>query len=176
MPLEPAANLIVMPGRAPATAVEMASLVQMAGLDAQVAAYDFWAEDSENPDLQAEIAALVRRAPAYVIAKSIGSLITMLAQRDHGLHVRGAVFLGVPMRRLQHEGRLDLLHDHCRQTPTFVMQRRDDPTGSFAEVAQALAGSTGAVLRELPGETHDYADAEVAAALRDWWRRCSSVE
>jgi len=167
--MQPTPGLIVMPGRDPSTADEMATLVRLAGLDAPVVAYAFWSGDHRNPDLATEVSALAREAPAYVVAKSIGSLITILAQRSHDLDVRAAFFVGVPVKRLRQEGRIGLLRDHCRRTPTLILQRRGDPTGSFADLAESLTGSMGVVLRELPGETHSYADDEVAAALRDWW-------
>lgn len=170
MRMDLAPDLIVLPGRDSATADEMATLLRLAGLDAQVTSYSFWTDHVGNPDLTAEVSALRRRAPAYVLAKSIGSLITILAQSDHELDLRAAFFIGVPAKRLRHEGRVDLLLKHCGRTPTVILQRRDDPTGSFAELADALEGSTGAALRELGGDTHTYADDEVAAALRDWWR------
>lgn len=171
--MEAAPDLTVMPGRAPSTADEMATLVRMAGLDARVTAYSFWSGDHGDPDLATEVSALARRAPAYVLAKSIGSLITILAQRGYRLDLRAAFFVGVPVKRLRHEARINLLLDHCRRTPTLILQRRHDPTGSFAELKQSLAGSQDAVLWELPGDTHDYADDEVASALRDWWRGVS---
>jgi len=151
----------------------MATLVRLAGLDAGITAYSFWAGDHTNPDLTAEVWTLARKSPAYVVAKSIGSLVTTLAQRDYELDLQAAFFLGVPLNRLRHEGRTDLLLNHCRRTPTWILQRRGDPTGSFAELAKTVAGLTGVVLRELPGDTHSYADHEVAAALRDWWRGLS---
>lgn len=174
MALEPTPDLVVLPGRDRSTAGEMATLVRLAGLDVRVTTYSFWAGDYSNPDLTVEVSALARKSPEYVVAKSIGSLITILAQRDHGLDLRAAFFLGVPVNRLRHEGQMDLLLDHCRRTPTLIAQRRADPTGSFAELAQAFAGSTGAVLQELPGDTHGYADDEVASTLRNWWRGFSS--
>lgn len=170
MKLEATPDLIVMPGRDRSTADEMATLVRLAGLEASIGAYAFWAGGHSDPDLTPEVSALTRKSPAYVVAKSIGSLVTMLAQRDHAWDLRAAFFLGVPVNRLRHEGRTDLLFDHCRRTPTWILQRRGDPTGSFAALAQTVAGLTGVVLRELPGDTHSYADPEVASALQDWWR------
>lgn len=167
-------DLAVLPGRDRSTADEMATLVRLAGLKAEVAAYSFWAGDHGDPDLSAAVSALARKSPKYVIAKSIGSLITMLARRGCEWDLRAALFLGVPVNRLRHERRMDLLLDHCRRTPTLIIQRRGDPTGSFAELAHEVAGATDAVLLELPGDTHDYADVEAAATLRDWWRELPS--
>lgn len=169
MKLQLTPELIVMPGRDRSTADEMAMLVHLAGVASEVSTYSFWDGDHSNPDLEAEVSALVRKAPTYVAAKSIGSLITMLARRDQALDLRAAFFLGVPVHRLRQEGRMDLLVDHCRSTPTTIIQRRADPTGAFAELAQAVAASSDAVLIEVPGDTHSYADDEVAAALRGWW-------
>lgn len=168
------AELLVLPGREPSTSAEMAELVRLAGLDAPVTAYSFWTGDLRNPDLTEEVASFAQKKPPLVLAKSIGVLIAMLALRQHGFAARAALFVGVPLKRLRHEGRIDLLLDYCCHTPTTILQRRDDPTGPFAELAQSLAPSAQTVLRELPGDTHSYADREVASVVQCWWRRVAA--
>jgi len=167
--VQDAPDVVVLGGREPSTADEMARLAKLSGLDVPVARYSFWKGDRANPDLTRDVAAFARRNPAHVIAKSIGSLIVMLALRDHGVRTRAALFLGVPVKRLRYENRIDLLSDHCRSTPTSILQRRDDPTGSFADLARALGRSELIRLHELPGDTHDYADEDAAALVRTWW-------
>jgi len=149
-----------------------ALLADLGHPEAATQRYGFWANpDAPDPEIGPEIEAAVASGAQAVVAKSIGTLIAMLA-RSGGLAARAYVFIGAPVKRLDAMGRLDLLAKHARAAPTLFIQQSDDPTGSFTELAAALPAA--ANLREVQGADHAYADtAGLAALITDWdgWPR-----
>jgi predicted alpha/beta-hydrolase family hydrolase len=146
-----------------------ALLADLGEPDARIQRYGFWAQaDTPDPDIAPEIEAVAASGADLILAKSIGSLIAMLARREHGLAARAYVFIGAPVKRLSAMGRLDLLAEQAAAAPTLFMQQTADPTGSFAELAAALPAS--AMVREIAGGDHIYADTGDLAALITAWR------
>jgi predicted alpha/beta-hydrolase family hydrolase len=166
--------LVVLAGREPRSAAELKTLLESAGIPASVQRYSFWAGDVSNPETKSEVDALALQAPSHIIAKSIGTLIAILACRQHQVGPMAALFLGVPLNRLRAEARTDLLCDYCREVPTTIVQRTGDPTGSFSELADVLSSCPEVALHELAGDSHDYSAEDAAAIVRDWWSTASS--
>ncbi len=163
-------TLLALPGRKPQTLPWMQALLADLGTpDAPIQRYRFWAHaDISNPDIEPEITAASASSADLVIAKSIGTLIAMLARRDRGLAAQAYVFVGTPVRRLAGLGQLDLLAAQASAAPTLFIQQTADPGGGFAELAARLPEA--AALREVPGDNHAYADTHALAALIAAWR------
>lgn len=164
-------KLLGLPGRLESTHVQMVDLVNTVRLGqsrTSVQTYGFWTGgDSSDPNIapEAEIAAL--SGADVVFAKSIGTLVAMLAADRHGFSPEKCVFLGTPLRRMKAKGELELLRSYCRRTPTLFIQQTDDATGGWAELAAFVAPWSSCV--ELAGDDHLYADAAGLAAVIEAW-------
>jgi hypothetical protein len=166
-----AVELLALPGRKASTLGQMQKLVARLSLGpvrTTVQAYRFWGgEDVADPDIAPEIRRAAASRADLVIAKSIGTLIAVEAVRA-GLSPKACVFMGVPLRRLQALGLVELLERHLDVIPTLIVQQTGDFNGSFADLA-ALAGRTGGEVREIPGEDHLYEDIDLIAPLVEPW-------
>jgi hypothetical protein len=167
-------RILGLPGRLPETFDHMqALLASLAEASDVVEAqrYGFWDGGVADPDFAGEARRAAASAPESVVAKSLGCLVAMEACAVHGLTPRACVFIGVPLRRLEAEGRADMLARHASAIPTLFIQQPDDPTGRLADLARRVPG---AACRTASGDDHVYSDlAELARFVRSWdgWRR-----
>lgn len=166
-------KLLGLPGRKASTQgqmIELLGAVRLGQSETAVQAYGFWGhEDVADPDVTGEASIAAASGAQMVIAKSIGTLVCMLAEERHGFAPDRCVFYGVPLRRLEAKGELDLLVAHCRRTPTQIIQQTADFNGAFADLAARVSPWARCV--EVPGEDHLYSDvAPLAAAIEAWAR------
>lgn len=164
-------RVLGLPGRKPSTLPQMQALLAALGLpEAPVQAYGFWgAADVTNPDISPEVMAAAASRAELVVAKSIGTLVTALAERDHGFAPKACVFLAIPLRRFEALELVPLLEAHCRMTPTLVVQQTDDYNGPYAQVARIVAPHPLCQVVEIPGGDHLYEDVDLIAPLvRPW--------
>ncbi len=107
-----------------------------------------------------------------IVAKSMGTIITMLGVANGGLAPKRCVLLGVPLGILRAEWHAaeDLLpltehlqrpEDALATLPgSAIVQNEHDPHGSAKDV-RALVSASGndrITVRSTPGDTHDYMD------------------
>lgn len=165
------ARVLGLPGREPSTLSQMQALLAELGVGAEaIQAYGFWGHaDHSNPQLGGEAAAAGGSGAEVVVAKSIGTLVTLLAERDHGLAPKACVFLATPMRRFHAQGWVPLLADHCAAIPTLFVQQTDDFNGAFADLAEVVARHRECRCVEIPGGDHLYEDiGRIAPPVRGW--------
>jgi hypothetical protein len=165
-------KLLGLPGRKSSTYEPMIDLVGRLDLgqtETVVRRYGFWlAEDVENPDTGPEVDAVAASGADIVVAKSMGTLLTMLACERGGFAPRRCVFIGLPLRRLREFGRTDLIAAQCARAPTLFIQQSADFNGPHAELADLVAGR--AIVEEVPGGDHVYGDLDLLARLiHSWW-------
>jgi hypothetical protein len=132
--------------------------------------YGFWpAGEVPDPDPYPDADEVGRRGADLVVAKSFGTLVAMLARRDHGLAPRTWVFLATPIRRFEAQGWIPLLKAHCAVAPTLFVQQTDDFNGPYADLAGLVAPYPQCRVVEVPGGDHLYEDiATVAPPVRAW--------
>ena len=154
-----------LPGRNPETEKWLASLLEKLGADdAEVARYRHWQNEAE-PDVMSETVAHPVTGRKLVVAKSMGTMV-LLASAQQGDPER-AVLIGVPVHGYS-EAQLDALQALSRRLPCLFIQQTDDFTGSAATLRAALGGS--AVLEEVAGSDHIYADVDELVALIGNWQ------
>lgn len=165
------ARVLGLPGREPSTLSQMQALLAELGVGAQaIQAYGFWNDaDHSNPELEAEAAIAGASGAEVVVAKSIGNLVTLLAERDHGLAPKACVFLATPMRRFRAQGWVPLLVEHCVAIPTLFIQQTDDFNGVYADIAEVVVPHRQCRCLEIPGGDHLYEDiGRIAPPVRRW--------
>ena len=165
------ARVLGLHGREPSTRFQMEALLAALGAGAEaIQAYGFWEDaDYSDPELGLEAAVAGASGAEVVVAKSIGTLVTLLAGRDHGLAPKACVFLATPMRRFQAQGWVSLLEDHCAAIPTLFIQQTDDFNGAHADLATVVAPHRECRALEIPGADHLYEDiGRIAPPVRDW--------
>ena len=165
-------KLLGLPGRKQSTFPSMAALVRAVRLGqtaTHVRRYSFWGEqDAPAPALDAEVAHAAASGADLVIAKSIGTLVTMLASDRHAFGPRGCVFIGTPVRRLEAMDALGLLQGHVANHPTLLIQQTSDFNGPYASLS-GMALHERSRLVEIPGDDHLYADTRLLAGVIEAW-------
>lgn len=136
-----------------------------------VQTYGFWdGGDIGDPDVSPEAERAAATSADMVIAKSIGTRVTVMAARDHGFTPKACVFVGTPLRWFEAQDRLDWLREHVARTPTLLIQQTSDFNGPFDELAAVVADAPGARMVEVPGGDHVYEDLRVVAGpIARWW-------
>lgn len=134
--------------------------------------YRHWATGDETTDVDyelAQLASLMNDEKDYaILAKSIGTVITVLGVKQGVLRTSRCVLLGIPYKVAV--GQLADFDADLKLLPsTIVLQNEYDPYGSAEEVASHLAVVQNPAIKliETPGDTHDYTDfAFIEAQLR----------
>lgn len=165
-------KLLGLPGRAPATLDQMQILLarlEVGQTETEVRRHGFWDTDWTNPDLAPEAEAVGALRADLVIAKSVGTLIAMLAAARYGFAPTACVFLGTPLNRLVAEDRVSMLKAHCDAIPTLFIQQAEDVTGPYGPLAEIVARHPRCAALEIPGGDHLYEDVELIAPLIEAW-------
>lgn len=158
-------------GRKPSTLPQMQALFSALDLpETSIQPYGFWAMgEVPDPDPVPEARKAGRSGAELVLAKSFGTLVAMLARRDHGLTARTWVFLATPIRRFEVQGWIPLLQAHCAASPTLFVQQTADFNGAYADLAKLVAPHPLCRVVEVPGGDHLYEDiAAIAPPVRAW--------
>ena len=74
------------------------SALQETPFDFEIAQYRQWSGD-HNPDMNHEASCLAESSVDFVIAKSLGTIISTCAFNSHNFRPRKAVFIGSPVQR-----------------------------------------------------------------------------
>ncbi|MDO8799509.1 hypothetical protein [Phenylobacterium sp.] len=165
-------NLLGLPGREPSTLAQMEALLarlEIGQTETVIRHHGFWATDWSHPDLSPEAQAVGQLSADLIIAKSIGTLVAMLAIARHGFAPTACVFIATPLNRLVAEDRIALLDAHCDAIPTLFIQQTDDLNGAFAPLGAIVARHPGCMAVEIPGGDHLYEDLELIAPLIEAW-------
>lgn len=129
--------------------------------------YQHWGDGSEM-DLEYEIEQAVQLAAGFgeyiVVAKSIGTVLTALANAREVINPERCVFMGLPLKAIENDipavaGALPKL------PPTVFLHNEADPLGS-SEAVRAYVEAHAPLrydFQTLPGNTHDYIDFNLIA-------------
>lgn len=131
--------------------------------------YKHWETDGDVADIDYEISAAQSKAerlhPYVVIAKSIGTAISVKGVAGGKLKPEKLILLGVPINGGAPK---DLFSRWLQEIDVQVVfvQNTNDPLGSFSDVQAAFKGKSNNVsFIELQGKTHDYLDFDAIARL-----------
>lgn len=134
---------------------------------ANVCVYEHWKIGDEFINLEKELArlpSLTKNLGEYVIfAKSIGTILSMMAIQKGILNPKKCVYVGLPIRFVEQDKEIDLeklILDNS--APSLFIQNTADPTAPFMELENFIKDipNTMNYLKELPGDTHNYDDLE----------------
>lgn len=165
-------RLLGLPGREPVTLGQMQALLarlEVGQTETEIRQHGFWDTDWTNPDVRPEAGAVGPLSADLVVAKSIGTLITMLAAAHHGFTPTACVFIATPLKRLIAEDRIPLLEAHCDAIPTLFIQQAEDFNGAYAPLAEIVARRPRCTAVEIPGGDHLYEDLDLIAPLIEAW-------
>lgn len=139
--------------------------------------YDHWQTDSNDMDIETELEKLRQAAGEEIVvfAKSIGTILTLLAVSKGFINPSKCVFFGMPLDYAA-EG---LLKDNWSplrdfSTPTLAFHNVDDPTASCSFAEQKLTElSVGAVtFFKVPGDNHNYTEfAEYETEIKNFLQK-----
>ncbi len=135
--------------------------------------YGFWEQttDSPDPDVTPEAEIAARSGAELVIAKSIGTLITLIANERFGFKPAKCVFIGTPLRRYEAENRVSLLERFATNTPILFIQQTNDFNGRFSALKAVVEKYKHCAVVEVPGSDHRYTDVkELKRCIENWYR------
>lgn len=130
--------------------------------------YDHW-EKGGPFDFAAECAKLEKLEGSWkicaVVAKSIGTFLTLYAFHKGILNPPKAVFFGLPARidgEIDDRGvRIDFkAWSAGYHADTLVIQNEQDPVTSFSEAKNLLVGTPSFTIESTKGDTHAYLPAD----------------
>ena len=134
-----------------------------------VRSYRHWHTPDKELDLAYEIAQVAAEAPDLVVAKSLGTIVTLTGLDNGSIHAARYVFIGVPVSGLG-EAELKILEGIGeRDEPCLFIQQRDDRAGGAAALQQHITEGDNVKLAVIPGEDHRYDDIEVLKELIEAW-------
>lgn len=128
--------------------------------------YDHWntGEKSINMEIELEklketIAGVGEVDDWYIFAKSIGSVLALLAVEQRILAPEKCVFFGMSLAIAEREGTKDWSYLSSFTVPTLAFHNDHDPVADYAFTVKKLAELAPTItLRTMPGNTHDYSD------------------
>lgn len=133
--------------------------------------YEHWETGEELIDFPREIEKLRDvittdglETEYVVMAKSFGTVLTLLAAAQGALEPVKCIFFGMPLNVVEEQelfaGDWSVLSDFI--VPTLAIHSTDDPVADIAFLKTALEKyqPETITLRELPGDTHGYTDLE----------------
>ena len=164
-------NALVLGGQSPrhqAWVRQVAEALQPHFSEVKYIDYRHWPEDNDI-DAEYELAQASALAGTFIgeyviIAKSIGSVITVRGVARHELDPKRCVFLGLPLKVIRNAYQ-DVGPSLSALPPTVIVQNTHDPVGAFEQVDAFTAeyGNKQMAVVETPGDTHDYVDVALIA-------------
>jgi hypothetical protein len=135
--------------------------------------YDHWNGKGEFIDFEAElikIKAEVKDLGEYMVfAKSVGTVLTLMAIKAGILNPTKCLFVGLPLKLIL-EDKIDLPGLlRANKVTVQILQNTQDPTGSYQEVASYIENLDLAQVKvyETIGDTHSYDDFRHIKTLFD---------
>ncbi len=152
-------KILGLPGVKPETESWMRDLLlglQKSPFDFKIAQYRHWSNDYD-PDVNHEASCLADSSIDYVVAKSLGTVISTLAFDTFNFKPRKAIFIGSPLRR-HSTNNFESLSQFVSSVPTLFIQQASDFNGSYIELAKIVQTFHNGAIVEVPGEDHLYDD------------------
>lgn len=132
------------------------SALQETPFDFEISQYRHWSDD-HDPDINHEACCLSETSVDFVIAKSLGTIISTLAFDSCNFKPQKAIFIGSPLRR-HRTSNYELLSTFVNSVPTLFIQQSFDVNGSYAELNDVVQTYPYGTIVEVPGNDHIYGD------------------
>lgn len=128
----------------------------------RVLEYTHWGTGRDKTDVQHEIGAAGHLTKGWVeyivLAKSIGTIVALLASQNQSMTAHSYIFLGLPLQLAIEDTQITELLKTVK--PITIIQNSHDPFGSADDVrvyARSIKRDDIQVVK-IPGDTHDYLD------------------
>lgn len=161
-----------LPGKNPVTEQWMRELLNDLNLGqtmTSVQKYGFWQEPDLEMDLESEIAAIEKADADLIVAKSLGSYIVLKGFEKGILRAKAFVMIGVPVQSYNNQV-LAILKRFCSENLALLIQKTNDPVGSFSDLKGVLDDSDICQLVEMPGDDHKYLEIEeLCHFIKSWY-------
>lgn len=169
-------KILAIPGKMPATEPWLLKILSATYWHKDtIEMHRFSAWDNDQAfSVEKEISFLPSGHFDVVITKSIGSLITLKAQKT--ISWDRLVLIGVAWSLFSESDRelLPALDD--KELPILIVQENHDPFGSYAEVAAEVAGKHNICCIEVKGDRHQYTDtALIGQLINDWVKETQAI-
>lgn len=134
--------------------------------------YRHWLTNSPNIDMDYEINQVAKLAADLgeyvVVAKSIGTAITILGNTQGIISPKATLLMGLPLRGYM-SGRLEVAEGLAKLPKTIFLQNSGDPLGSAKDVTSYIEAHPPAAwaIEIADNNTHDYIDFDTIAKLAD---------
>jgi hypothetical protein len=132
--------------------------------------YDHWNSDKKI-DFDLELKKIKKIVmdlnDYYVLAKSVGSVISLIGIESQTIKPKGIIILGFPLRYLE-ANNLNIdstIKAATAKTKVLLIQQKNDPVGGYNEVLKKLPNSIETV--EIAGNHHVYSNFNCIKALAD---------
>lgn len=132
--------------------------------------YHHWTTGAPNTDLECEIRKITKTIVDFddyiIVAKSIGTAITILGNARGVITPKAALLMGLPLRSYM-SGRPEVAESLAKLPKTIFLQNRDDPFGNSKDAASYIRSHppTKWKIEVTDGDTHDYTDFDIIAKL-----------
>lgn len=139
--------------------------------------YDHWNTGEKNIDIEVELQKIKETVQGtgehddwYIFAKSIGSVLALMAVEQGMLSPERCVFFGMPLAIAERDAAKDWSYLRDFSVPAFAFHNDHDPIADQSFTAEKLAEFAPTItLRTLKGDTHDYGDfVDYAAEIREF--------
>jgi hypothetical protein len=163
-------KLLGLPGRNIETERWLRSVLDALRLGAtsvEVVHYRHW-DVAGEPDVVHEAQRLRDARPDLLVAKSLGTMVSIEAFARCDFAPRRAVFIGTPLRAYG-APQLAALRAFAVRVPTLFIQQTGDVAGAFADVARTVSGIAGSAVAEVAGSDHVYSNVVELTPLIEGW-------
>jgi len=132
--------------------------------------YDHWNNDSEI-DFDIELSKLEKLhnevKDYYIVAKSVGSIISLMGIEKHIIKPKKIVIMGFPIGLIKKTNfNLEpLIESAIKETEILVIQQKYDPVGKYEDVVKELPSNIKVV--EIPGHYHVYNNMKIIKPIID---------
>lgn len=126
--------------------------------------YNHWNTDKEL-DFELETNKVLNELNEFntysIIAKSVGSIITLKAIKNNLIKPENLIILGLPLMYIERK-KIDinsLLDDAITKTNILIIQQKDDPIGKYDEVTKLISKDIKVI--SIPGHYHIYGNIKL---------------
>lgn len=137
--------------------------------------YRAWQSTEEEIDEVFELDVASKFEPELIVAKSMGSILTILGVAQSILKPQACVFMGVPILSLQKDEKSCLENWKDTGIKTLFIQQHSDPTGSFSQLLELIRPADNLCFEVVEGSDHIYSDIpELVGLMKSWRNRMNS--
>ena len=149
---------------------EILGTIQTENLTTSTQSYKFWDQPGSALDEALEIGRASEFNPDLIVAKSLGTIITLLGISQGKVSPRYCVYIGIPVSSVD-ESVIEILSgDHATGIVSLFIQQSHDRTGGYSQLCDLLPVRRNFTTVEVPGEDHVYSDVlELGKIINGWF-------